>query len=145
MAALAQEPTTCEAEVLQTDSDGDGLPDAFERLFETDPLRTDSDGDGLDDGFEILVLRTSPVARDTDGDGACDGGIVAGCEFGEDLDGDGNITLEEGDPRCPDVAAAEDEVGGSRVGCAAGDGAIAAWWFALWCPLWRRRPRARNG
>ncbi len=40
------------------DSDGDGLPDSFEKLFGLDPAKQDSDGDGTPDG-----------AEDEDGDG----------------------------------------------------------------------------
>jgi len=35
-----------------TDSDGDGLSDAFEQSIGTDPLNPDSDGDGYSDGLE---------------------------------------------------------------------------------------------
>lgn len=35
------------------DSDSDGLPDALELKFKTDPLNPDSDGDGYKDGQEV--------------------------------------------------------------------------------------------
>ncbi len=39
--------------VSGTDSDNDGLPDAFEAQIATDPFNPDTDGDGYDDGTEI--------------------------------------------------------------------------------------------
>lgn len=85
-----------------TDSDNDGLPDAWEQAFglnvgvndagvDSDgdsvlnteeyahginPSKTDSDGDGLNDGDELNVSRTSPSLADTDGDGVNDGDEV---------------------------------------------------------------------
>jgi len=39
----------------KTDSDGDGLTDAYERLVsQTSPVDPDSDGDGIPDGWELL-------------------------------------------------------------------------------------------
>jgi eukaryotic-like serine/threonine-protein kinase len=60
-----------------TDSDGDGLTDAQERLIGTDPLNPDSDGDGLTDGQEVLTYGTNPLRPDTSGDGINDGTAVA--------------------------------------------------------------------
>ncbi len=54
------------------DSDGDGLPDAQELAFGTDPQKADTDGDGINDKAEI-DLRTDPTKADTDGDGLSDG------------------------------------------------------------------------
>ena len=46
------------------DSDGDGLPDALERLVHgTDPLLADTDGDGLSDAFEIACGQDPLVAE----------------------------------------------------------------------------------
>ncbi len=55
------------------DSDGDGLPDAYESLVSgTDPHLGDTDGDGLRDDTE-LDAETNPCLADTDGDGLGDG------------------------------------------------------------------------
>lgn len=55
-----------------TDSDGDGIPDAREaRMYGTDPDDADSDGDGLPDGWEIAYGFDPFVAdalSDPDGD-----------------------------------------------------------------------------
>jgi YD repeat-containing protein len=54
------------------DTDGDGLPDAFELLLGSDPLNPDTDGDGLPDGIEYLLKGDPFSARpedDDDGDG----------------------------------------------------------------------------
>ncbi len=57
------------------DSDGDGLPDGWEREFFgnlTHDGAVDSDGDGLSDAQE-WELGSNPLQPDTDGDGAVDG------------------------------------------------------------------------
>ncbi|MEK7662313.1 MAG: hypothetical protein AAB355_02340 [Patescibacteria group bacterium] len=38
---------------IKQDTDGDGVPDWEERLWETDPLKKDTDGDGIPDNEEI--------------------------------------------------------------------------------------------
>jgi hypothetical protein len=53
------------------DSDHDGIPDAVELRYGTDPHSRDSDGDGLDDGQEF-ALGSNPRKRDSDGDGVSD-------------------------------------------------------------------------
>lgn len=40
-------------DVFDTDDDGDGLSDADENIFGTDPLNPDTDGDGVSDGQEV--------------------------------------------------------------------------------------------
>lgn len=57
------------------DSDGDGLPDGWEREYFgnlTHNGAVDSDGDGLTDAQE-WQLGSNPLLADTDGDGAADG------------------------------------------------------------------------
>lgn len=68
-----------------SDSDGDGLPDAFEVQLGYDPGVADTDGNGILDGdedfdgdlvsnsAEILILGTNPSVEDTNEDGILDG------------------------------------------------------------------------
>jgi hypothetical protein len=59
-----------------SDSDGDGLTDAQEAEFGTDPFNADSDGDGVADGVDNCRTLFNPSQADADGDGignACDG------------------------------------------------------------------------
>ncbi len=86
-----------------TDSDGDGLRDAFEvRWGVSDPGNPDSDGDGVvdpaedGDGDRLGDLGeqrfgTDPAAWDSDGDGRSDGR--------DDSDGDGRSDAAEQDRR----------------------------------------------
>ena len=57
------------------DPDGDGLTNAQEVEFGTDPNSSDTDGDGLDDYYEIFgaIWLLNPVNPDTDGDKFSDG------------------------------------------------------------------------
>ena len=55
------------------DDDGDGLDNLAEYELGTSPLDSDTDGDGLDDGYEVNTSGTDPAASDTDGDGLDDG------------------------------------------------------------------------
>ncbi|MCF6376363.1 InlB B-repeat-containing protein [Nocardioides KLBMP 9356] len=68
-----------------TDSDGDGLTDAMERLAGTDPSYADSDDDGLEDGVEVRHLKyggcLDPRQADSDGDGLSDGSEVTGVQL----------------------------------------------------------------
>ncbi|MCM1327183.1 MAG: cellulose binding domain-containing protein [Bacteroidales bacterium] len=78
---------TLTEEDLETDTDGDGLTDAFETIFGLNPEDSDTDGDGLTDYEEIYLTRTSPFLPDTDENGISDAE--------EDLDLDGLENLWE--------------------------------------------------
>lgn len=69
------------------DTDGDGLPDIYEKWLGTDPQKADTDGDGLNDYQEIYLTSTDPLKADTDGNGISDAN--------EDLDKDGLTNVEE--------------------------------------------------
>lgn len=87
------------------DSDGDGLPDAWESMFGLDPADptdagSDVDGDGLS-ALEEYQLGTDPLDPDTDGDGMLDGWEVGKGldptvdDSWGDLDGDGIMNGDE--------------------------------------------------
>ncbi|MCK4705380.1 MAG: S8 family serine peptidase, partial [Gammaproteobacteria bacterium] len=48
-------------DVCDNDDDNDGLSDADEAIYGTDPLLSDTDGDGLNDGDEVNVYGTDPL------------------------------------------------------------------------------------
>jgi len=58
--------------ILDEDSDGDGISDGQEIKNGTDPGKADTDNDGLTDGDE-LASGTDPTNPDSDGDGIQDG------------------------------------------------------------------------
>ena len=63
---------------LEADSDNDGVFDQDEvETYHTDPLVDDSDSDGLTDYEEIFLYKTDPNDPDTDGDKFLDGVEVA--------------------------------------------------------------------
>jgi len=70
------EPSTVSTEeetgATAPDADFDGLSDADEADYGTDPENPDSDDDGLDDGDEV-ERGTDPLDPDSDGDGLRDG------------------------------------------------------------------------
>ncbi|WP_216831514.1 VWA domain-containing protein [Alkalihalobacterium elongatum] len=80
------------------DTDNDGLTDALEAVYGTDPLNPDTDGDGLPDGYEVFHTLTDPLKQDSTGNGISDAD--------EDFDNDGLTNLEEfelgTDPLNPD-------------------------------------------
>ncbi len=79
------------------DDDNDGLTNAEERRYGTDPNNPDTDGDGLTDGEEVKRYHTNPLNPDTDGDGLSDGDEVHKYHTDPtkfDTDGDG---LSDGD------------------------------------------------
>ncbi len=55
------------------DSDGDGLSDAEEQQWGTDPFDIDTDDDFLTDFQEVMGTHTDPLDSDTDNDGLGDG------------------------------------------------------------------------
>lgn len=76
------------AVTLLPDSDGDGLPDAYEITVGLDPHKADTNGNGIKDGDDDLdgdgltnrqemLLGTNPRKVDTDGDGWSDEAEVA--------------------------------------------------------------------
>lgn len=70
------------------DSDNDGLMDAEEEIFGTNPNKSDTDGDGLLDKFEIEA-GLDPLKSDT--------GDIGITDDQKDLDEDGLTNLEEQD------------------------------------------------
>ncbi|MDX1590396.1 MAG: OmpA family protein [Balneolaceae bacterium] len=88
-----------ETSPLSPDTDDDGLNDYAEVMTHgTDPLSADSDDDGLSDGDEINVYNTDPLDADTDGDGLNDYDEVMQYEtdpLDADSDGDGLTDYEE--------------------------------------------------
>jgi hypothetical protein len=60
------------------DRDEDGLTDAEETEFGTNPSEADSDFDGLDDKSELEIYATDPLNEDSDGDTYIDGVEVLG-------------------------------------------------------------------
>jgi len=66
---------------MNSDSDQDGLDDAWEVSSNLDPMRDDANGDPDTDGLSNLaeyLQMTDPQAPDTDGDGYSDGDELSG-------------------------------------------------------------------
>ncbi len=93
--------------VADSDADDDGLDDAREILYGTDPTRADTDGDGANDGMEI-GNGLDPLDSDSDGDTLPDGDelFVHGSDplaVDTDLDGvtddvEVSLSLDPSDP-----------------------------------------------
>jgi len=73
------------------DADGDGLTNLQEYQQGTDPKKADTDGDGLSDGDEVNIHGTDPLDADTDDDALLDGQELAHSTspLNADSDGDG--------------------------------------------------------
>jgi hypothetical protein len=101
------------------DTDDDGLSDALEKQYRTNPRRPDSDDDGLSDARELNEIYSEPSMADTDGDGLPDGLEVD--DFGTsallaDTDGDQllddyEVITDNRDPRIADMPAVTISVG----------------------------------
>ncbi len=70
-ALIATQTVVTRETETDVDTDGDGLTDAQEAEFGSDPFRPDADNDGLNDSSE-LELQTDPNNADSDGDGLFD-------------------------------------------------------------------------
>ena len=64
--AFGLDPSADDADI---DADADGLTNAEEFANQTDPRNPDSDGDGYSDGAEVDAMTNPNVAADTDNDG----------------------------------------------------------------------------
>jgi hypothetical protein len=94
------------SDVLEVDSDADGLSDADENILGTDPTRRDSDGDGISDGVEAYFnaratgcaptnLIACPFTPQWKADGTA---LNKGCPANlkdKDLDHDGLLDCDE--------------------------------------------------
>jgi hypothetical protein len=83
------------------DSDDDGITDADELGFGTDPKNADTDHDGLSDSDELNVYRTNALKADTDNDGLSDSVEINTAHTNPvvaDTDGDG---IPDGSDQCP--------------------------------------------
>lgn len=80
-------PIPTSVEDMVTDTDGDNLPDYYEKLLGTDPALADTDKDGLSDYDEVILLGFDPLSTDSDNDGISD--------YDVDVDSDGLSFREE--------------------------------------------------
>ncbi|HUT82927.1 MAG TPA: hypothetical protein VMZ29_17155 [Candidatus Bathyarchaeia archaeon] len=93
------------------DSDFDGLTDAEEIIYKTNPFSSDTDFDGLLDGAEVHIYLTIPIFPDSDRDYIADSWelfLYKTDPLVTDMDKDGlNDGLEifryKSDPLCPDT------------------------------------------
>ncbi len=92
------DPNDPSDDLFCNDCDGDGLSDAVELTYGTDPCDDDTDNDGITDTNEI-ALGTDPLNPDTDGDGLFDGteiGLTA--PQGNDTDTTFGFFVPDADP-----------------------------------------------
>jgi len=87
------DPGELDPNVIDDDSDGDGIFDADELEQGLDPTASDSDGDGLSDDLEF-EFGTDPTDADSDDDGVVD---AQERSWNEDSDGDGLINALDPD------------------------------------------------
>ena len=83
---------------IQTDSDGDLLPDLLEQyLYKTDPMQYDSSGSNMSDWEKIFVHGIDASIPDHDFDGLLDGEEVqyGTNPFATDTDNDGLLDIDE--------------------------------------------------
>ncbi len=84
------------------DDDADGLSDADEAVFGTNPLDPDSDDDGMLDGAEVLAADGTgcpdPLTADSDGDSLSDGAEITMDTNPCDVDTDGDGVSDGDDP-----------------------------------------------
>jgi Regulator of chromosome condensation (RCC1) repeat/Bacterial TSP3 repeat len=97
---------TTDASWLSGDFDGDGLSNARERDFGTDPTNPDTNGDGVSDGVAI-ASGLSALDPDTDGDGVPNAVERAnGTDpLVQDTDGDGFSDAVDAFPNDPERQA----------------------------------------
>ena len=94
---------------INTDGDGDGLPNWKEYELGTDPTNPDSNGNGLRDGDEYNS-GYNPAGTDSDGDGLSNTAeIAAGTNpFWNDTDGDGVVDGLDAYPLDPTASSNTD-------------------------------------
>lgn len=103
-------------EIDNEDTDGDGVMDGIEVVYNIDPLLKDTDGDNLIDGLEdrnfngkVDYGEPNPRKKDTDLDNLCDGscrmqiGNSQVIFYGEDNDLSGDVGEHETDPTVRDT------------------------------------------
>ncbi len=98
--------------VAPFDNDGDGLSNASEGAWGTDPNNPDSDGDGLLDGEEVHLCGTDPTSPDSDEDGITDDIEVGNPNDPTDSDQDGIINAldpDDDDDDIPTIIEGDDD------------------------------------